>query len=297
MDSRSLELDAQIKKLSERLERVTGKNACSVNVAERGYTTAHRLIVGFSDGSSVFVKAASDELTAGWLRDEYRVYRAIDADFMAKLIAWDDDGVIPIMVLEDLSSAIWPDDWSGRNLQRVLKTVESVREYDAPDDLPKLESMRDELTSWKHVAKEPQTFLSLGLCSASWLELALPALIEAERDAVLDGTELVHLDIRSDNICFVGERVVLVDWNWARVGNSKLDLVFWLPSVAIEGGPPPQQLIEREPYLVALVAGYFAYRAGMPPPHPGSTVRDLQLKQLEIALPWAADVLKLPLPN
>lgn len=297
MDSRALELDAQFKRLSERLEGVTGKKILSLNAVKRGYTAAHRLIVEFSDGTSVFVKAASDALTAQWLRDEYRVYRAIDADFMARLIAWDDDGAIPLMVLENLGSAIWPDDWSRGSLERVMKTLESVRSCSAPDDLPKLESMRDELTSWRHVAKDPEAFLSLGLCSLEWLEQALPVLIEAERDAVLDGKELVHLDIRSDNICFVGDRVVLVDWNWARIGNSKLDIVFWLPSVALEGGPPPQQLIDGEPHLVALVAGYFACRAGMSPPHPGSTVRELQRRQLEIALPWAADVLQLPLPK
>ena len=139
--------------------------------------------------------------------------------------------------------------------------------------------------------------MSLGLCSADWLNDALPTLITAENRAVLAGSELLHLDVRSDNICFLGDRVVLVDWNWACVGNSMLDVMFWLPSLKLEGGPPPEQIIEGDPNLVALVAGFWAYRAGMSPPYSTSAVRELQRKQLEVALPWSANLLRLPPPD
>jgi Ser/Thr protein kinase RdoA (MazF antagonist) len=157
--------------------------------------------------------------------------------------------------------------------------------------------MRHELASWKLVASQPEFFLSLEMCSASWLDNALPTMMQAESKAILAGFELLHLDIRSDNICFVGDRVVFVDWNWACFGNSLLDVICWLPSVALEGGPTPEQIIEGEPNLVALIAGFWAHRAGMPPPHPGSDVRKIQRKQLEIALPWAANLLGLPSPD
>jgi hypothetical protein len=36
------------------------------------------------------------------------------------------------------------------------------------------------------------------------------------------------------------------------------------------------------------VAGFFAARAGLPAPEGAPTVREFQLRQLEVALPWAA---------
>jgi hypothetical protein len=125
----------------------------------------------------------------------------------------------------------------------------------------------------------------------------LPLLIAADKSAPLAGSELVHMDVRSDNICFIGDRTILVDWNWACVGNGVFDLILWLPSLRLEGGPDPQSIVSGEADLVALMTGYFAYRAPLPPPHPNSKVRDLQLEQLKVSLPWCANVLGLPRPN
>ena len=71
---------------------------------ERGYTPAERWVVALEDGRSVFVKAAVNDLTAGWLRDEHRMYAALEARFMARMLGWA-DGDRPMLVLEDLSEA------------------------------------------------------------------------------------------------------------------------------------------------------------------------------------------------
>jgi aminoglycoside phosphotransferase (APT) family kinase protein len=42
--------------------------------------------------------------------------------------------------------------------------------------------------------------------------------------------------VRSDNICIGDGGATLVDWNWASVGNPRVDLAFWLPSLHFEGG-------------------------------------------------------------
>jgi hypothetical protein len=255
------------------------------------------MIVNFADGRSAFVKVSTDPITAGWLRDEYRMYQNIQADFMPDLLGWHDDGENPLIVLEDLSSGVWLHTWTPAAIAAVLKTLDCVRKTIPPDGLKSLESMRQDLASWKLVASQPDVFLSLGMCSQGWLNTSLPALMQSDEKAILTGSELLHLDIRSDNICFLGNRVVFVDWNWACVGNSQLDVIGWLPSVALEGGPLPEQIIEGEPNLVALIAGFWAYRAGLPPPRPDSKVREIQRKQLAIALPWSAKLLGLPLPD
>jgi hypothetical protein len=72
------------------------------------------------------------------------------------------------------------------------------------------------------------------------------------------------------------------------VGNALLDVVAWLPSLRLEGGPEPWEVVPDSRGLAALVAGFFASRAGLPAPATAPTVREFQRRQAEIALPWAA---------
>jgi aminoglycoside phosphotransferase (APT) family kinase protein len=139
--------------------------------------------------------------------------------------------------------------------------------------------------------------LRLGLCSEHWLAQHLPTLRAAESTAPLAGDSLVHLDVRSDNLCINDGRAMLVDWNLAVAGNPLFDLVSWLPSLHAEGGPPPDEIgAQAAPELVALIAGFFASRAGLPIIPHAPRVRAVQLVQLRVALPWAARTLGLPPP-
>ena len=262
-----------------------------------GYTPAGRWIVELADGSKAFAKVGATEDTASWLRMEHSTYRGLTAGFMPRLLGWDDDGDSPILLLEDLSGAVWPPPWSPETVDRVLALLADLRATPPPAHLSRLEHSRDELAGWSLVAAEPQSFLALGLCSAAWLDTALPVLVRADAEADLAGSELLHLDVRSDNICFAGERTLLVDWNLASVGNATLDLVAWLPSLCDEGGPRPYELVSGEPELVALIAGYFADRARLPHIPDAPRVRPAQRRQLRIALPWAARALGLPPPG
>jgi aminoglycoside phosphotransferase (APT) family kinase protein len=146
------------------------------------------------------------------------------------------------------------------------------------------------------VARDPASLLSLHLCSHRWLDEALPTLLQAADPRLLDGDALCHLDVRSDNLCFRDDgQAVLVDWNFAAVGNAEFDVAFWLPSLRAEGGPAPQEVAGGiDPGVVALVAGFFASRAGLPVIPAAPRVRHVQRVQLEVALPWAAAVLGLP---
>jgi aminoglycoside phosphotransferase (APT) family kinase protein len=73
--------------------------------------------------------------------------------------------------------------------------------------------------------------------------------MEAEAAAEVAGEELVHGDVRSDNLCFVGDRTVLVDWNWAGRGNGVLDIAGLLPSLHREGRPLPDTVLPEQPHM------------------------------------------------
>lgn len=269
-------------------------------VSRGGYTPARRWVVELEDGRTAFVKVATDEATASWIRDEHVVYSALrGATFMPAYLGFHDDGRAPVLALEDLSSGSWPPPWDRSKVDAVLDCLASVAAASPPAGLPRADDHHVDLREgWREIEGEPAPFLGLGLCAPDWLEAHLPTLRAAAEHAPLGGTSLLHLDVRSDNVCLRSDgSAVLVDWNWASTGSPACDVVFWLPSLHQEGGPPPEDVFAEAPAgLVACIAGYMCSHAGLEPIPTAPRVREAQLAQARTALPWAARVLGLPPP-
>jgi hypothetical protein len=281
----------------ERVERRLGRRARGQAAVAGGYTTALRGVVTLDDGEQVFVKAGGDEMTSSALRAEWRIYAAIEASFLPRCLAFE-DGDVPLLVLESLAHAHWPPPWRVPDVERLRAALAAVASTSPPEGVPPLTAEGPLLRGWPRVQADPEPFLSLGLAGRSWLERALPMLREQAERARLAGTALLHFDVRSDNVCFVGDRAVLVDWNWAVRGNPRFDMAFWMPTLSYETGTAPEALCPDAPTESALVAGYFAAQAGLPSPTPSMVrVRALQRRQLEVALPWAARANGLPHPR
>lgn len=283
---------------------VMGKTPVLWRRAVGGYSCARRFVVEFSDGTSAFVKAGASEDTANWLRKERAFYEALQqhsggAGFLAEYYgAGEDETKMPFLLLEDLSGAYWPAPWRPGDVDSVLSALENVRTWRGPllDELESAE-FETERNGWRDIAADPAPFLALGFRSAAWLENALPVLIAASDAAPFIGDDLLHLDIRSDNLCIRNEgRAVIVDWNWAARGDGIADIAGWLPSLHSEGGPAPEEILPNKGEFAAWLAGYFASRAGLPPPDGAPRVRAVQKTQMATALPWAARALGLPLP-
>jgi hypothetical protein len=262
---------------------------------ERGASgTAARWVVG-REGSSAFVKLGATPLTAAWFRREHETYRSLRAPFLPGLLGFSDDGTIPTLALEDLSGADWPPPWTDERVSQVLDALRLVHATRPPRHIEPIPTLDG--TGWPVVRRSPDAFLALGLCSRDWLEDSLDALEGAADRAPIAGSALLHLDVRSDNLCFRNGSAILVDWVAAVVGNPDLDIAFWLPSLHAEGGPPPEAILPDVPELAAWVAGFFCSRAGEPPIPDAPHVRPLQLAQSRTALPWAARALGLPPPS
>lgn len=281
-----------------RAERVLGAVASSWRpVASRIGNERGRWLVDLEGGDSVFVKAPYHEASAEWLRIEALVYQGVAGDFLPRLIAWDGE----ILILEDLSGELWPPPWTPESIEAVRVSLNELAGVKPPPGLPSLENLRPLFvdSGWPAVAADPQAFLSVGLCSAHWLEAALPVLIAAAESIELRGDSLVHVDIRSDNLCIRGGRALFIDWNWASVGDPILDLAEWLPSLEAEGGPSPEEMLpgERGASYAASLAGLWCARTGMPAPPDLPRLREMQLLQARPALAWAARVLGLPPPG
>jgi aminoglycoside phosphotransferase (APT) family kinase protein len=149
--------------------------------------------------------------------------------------------------------------------------------------------------------ENPEPFLTTGVASREWLASHLDALeAAAERAPIAEGSSLLHLDVRSDNLALTERGPVLFDWNWASGGNPLVDLVGWAPSLCIETGMRPEDVVDADGVgeLAALVAGVWASVAGLPPPPTGEQrMRDAQLAALRVCLPWACRQLGISEPG
>lgn len=279
--------------LVRRIETLLGKLISNIRSIQRGYTPALRLVITYTDGSTAFAKVATTDLTASWLRREHAIYTQLSGRFMPHLLGWQDDPAQPILLLEDLSHAYWPPPWTTERIDQVLITLDQVSmlHLDGQNKLVDAKWLND---CWQQVADDPAPFLSLGLASEAWLKAALPSLLSVKGQHALHGDALLHLDVRSDNICFRGEQAVLIDWNATCLGNALVDIAAWLPSLEVEGGPRPETILPDAGDLATLLSGYFAAHAGLPLIANAPGVRGIQLKQLQSALPWAIRELGLP---
>lgn len=276
-----------MKELDERIERAVGSRPVRYERRAGGYSTADRFAVTLADGRSVFVKSAEEPNLAGWLRREHEVYAALTGSFIPALVGWDDDGVRPLLAIEDLSDADWTPRWDDVRVGAVMAALAELADATPPPNtLTARETFPGLWGRWEAVAADPGPFLSLGLRDKAWLERSIPTIVAAADAAAIEGDRVCHLDVRSDNMCFRDGRAVLVDWNWASLANPALDIAAWLPSVRVEGGPQPWEVLPGAGALAAFVAGVWAAVAGLPPPETAPTVREVQRRQLAVALDW-----------
>lgn len=264
-------------------------------VAERpttgGFSTAVRTVVTTADGRTAFVKAATDTDTARWLRAERRVYAGVDAPFLPRMLAWVSDPG-PVLVLEDLSAEAAPPPWTPEHVAAVRRSLDAVAQVAVPEGTPRMPDDVSLFRGWRAIAADPERFYALGWRDAAWGARALHRLVAAEASASPAGDGLCHLDVRSDNLRIRDGWAVLFDWNWAQVANPALDLAFWLPSLAMEGGPPPIDLVDDGP-LAAMVSGFFCRQGSLPEEGMPPGVRSFQQAQGRHALAWVEQCLGL----
>jgi aminoglycoside phosphotransferase (APT) family kinase protein len=154
-----------------------------------------------------------------------------------------------------------------------------------------------EFTGWRTLAASPgRDHLD------RWSRTHLDQLadLEATWAGHAAGDTLLHADIRADNILLTRQGAVVVDWPWACRGAAFTDLVLFAPSVALQGGPQPAELITSSrsggaasPHavtaLVCALAGYLTESSLRPPPQGLPTIRAFQAAHATIARQWLAE--------
>ncbi len=254
-------------------------------------------------GRSVFMKAVGAELnpeSPGMHRREAVISSSLPAaPQFPRLLDTYDDGAWVALAFDAVDGRPPGHPWDLDELRAVAGSLEALHVALTPCPLSALESAADylqtEFGGWKKLASlhAPPARLD------SWTVRNLGRLAELESawPAALEGQTLIHGDIRSDNLLLSEDGVVFVDWPHAAVGTPVFDLVAWAPSVVLEGGPLPEDLLDfhapsrrADPdvitTLLAAVSGFFVEHSLRPSPPGLPTVRAFQAAQGGEALAW-----------
>jgi len=278
-----------VRALMEELLRKRITRACPVTA---GYSATQRWLITTELGTRYFCKVGASDPSRDMLRQEAWVYDRLQLPCMPDVVAWRDDAVNPVLILEDLSHCRWPPPWTDRSVAMSLKVIEGIHAVSAPL-LSYAERNGSDGAWWDAIRGQPEPFLRLEVVSPEWLRASLPTLLESEASVSPRGSTVVHCDLRSDNFCFSDSGARLVDWSLACLGNPKIDLGLFLPGLAVEHNLRPQDILPNEAGIASWVAGFFAWHASKAFIPEAPRVRAMQLRHLQAALPWAREQLGL----
>jgi aminoglycoside phosphotransferase (APT) family kinase protein len=299
------ELPARIR---AEVERRLGSPVVAARTQTGGFSPGVAARLTQADGGRVFVKAVSPErnaVTPSVYRREARIVAAIPPTATVPRLLWmlddDPDGWV-VLAFEDVEGRQPTLPWRTDELDQVLEAMAALAADLTPSPLrPPLVADAAEAfggvddLSWASLVAVPNP--ALDPWSARHLERL--AALEASAGEAARGDTLQHFDIRADNLLLSADGVRIVDWPHAHIGQPWIDLVWFAPSVTMQGGSLPGDLVRRYPpardadpgaldAVVAAVAAYFT-SASLLPPLPGlPTLRAFQASQAEVARAWVA---------
>ena len=263
-----------------------------------------------ADGDRYFVKAVGplpNPDSPGMHRREAQIVAAMPDGVAVPGMLWshdDDETGWVLLAFQDIDGRHPRMPWRLEELDLVIDGLAKLADSLTPSPLPvslagsARRAFQRGINGWRQLAEGPPSDLDR---LDGWSRRNLDKLVELESQApdAVDGDTLLHLDVRADNILLADKKVWIFDWASACVGAPWVDAVGFAPSVAMQGGPPPEQVVARHPSArsadpsnitaaVTSVAGYFTRGALQPPPPGLPTLREFQAAQGAVAREWTA---------
>lgn len=271
-----------------------------------GYTTAQRGIITLPNQEKLFVKIGHDDLTKQWAHKEIQVYRFLQKlsfPFIPDLLAMNDDETA--FALQSLDDGWdWSDSWTIERLNETLKAMDDLAAI-APEGqdrkLFEKSFISETADGWRPLreSKELQRVLRDNLISVNRQELAGSINFDehAQKSAgfVFERTALVHNDVRADNCAWNKElkTVKLIDWNWAQLGDRRIDVGAFLVHVHKTGFDISAYKDRLDKTALHWLAGFWLKSATQPLLEGGSehaALRDYQLTSGVIAFDLAQNL-------
>ena len=289
------------------IERWLGGAVVGAVTQPTGFSPGVAARLTTNNGRRVFVKAVGPKPNADAPRihrREIKIVTALPGAAPIPRLLWSYDegeGGWVVLVFEDVDGHHPMRPWSVEELDRVVAAMEDLSLLLTPSPLPAavIGAAGDRFVrGWRRLQGEQPSRLD---CVDEWSHRNIEALVAIEDNVgrALEGDTLLNNDIRADNILLTSQRTLFVDWPHALVGPQWLDVVGFAPSVTMQGGPLPEEVISRHSACrtanseditagVVALAGYFTHQAVQPPPPGLPTLRAFQDAQGVVAREWIA---------
>ncbi len=274
------------------LERVAGAPVLAASTIRSGFSPGLLARLDLSNGSQVFAKLCKPSINPRTLNMHDRE-SAVMASF---------DASVPSV---QLVGPVAADSWSGivtvyfdgvqpgdteESVRSALALADVIGESVVPAGLERHGDLLADDFLWFGLRRLIERDGSL---PTAWADRSAERLMQFERGLLqaIDGTQLIHGDLRADNVLVKRNgTAVAVDWPAAAVGNELFDLLTLVASLACVTGQPAMALqpfaarietAEREvvdTILVGLYGHYlWASTLGHPPGIPGVRAYQAQL--------------------
>lgn len=306
-----------------------GSPVSEASIAWGGYTPSASFIAQLEDGRRVFIKGAhpgQSSFGVAAFKAEQSIYLEYPqlSGIAPTYICDVQQGDWNLMVLEAIEGGEHLVPWTEAKLVAVFKTIHELsRRIPQPTpDMPRLEKT-PELTDlmngragWSvllkaDMLKQFYNKFTDPIAAKAWFEPILPrlALLECEVNQVGGRHQVLHVDLRSDNLLLRADgTAVLLDWPNLCWGPLVYDLCFFINSVVLEGYATHEELFalagqvmdtefEQQDLLrcLANMSGYFAASCVRPEVPALPRLRTFQRQQLMACLPLLQRVFDLPL--
>ena len=285
----------------DRIEGALGSRVVEAETQPSGFSPGIAARVRLENGMRVFLKAVGTEpnpTSPAFHRREREIVSALPADAPVPRFRTgiEEDGWV-VLAFEDVAGRHPAQPWREDEFRRVCAAAHELVTTLTPSPVAADQAGADfarTINSWTLLLDDSPP----GLDEWSLRHLERLASIEASVADVV-GETLLHLDIREDNVLLTDKRVYFVDWPHAQVGPPWIDAICFAPSVEMQGGPKPDQVLAAWPggiradpdevnAVVASVAGFFTHRALLPPAPGLPGLREFQAAQGEVARRWLA---------
>jgi aminoglycoside phosphotransferase (APT) family kinase protein len=280
-------------------QRLGGRVVEAVTQPE-GFSPGLAARLRLDDGRRAFVKAVSEKANPDspeMHRREARIVADLPASAPVPRLLWtyDEAGWVALG-FEDVDGRHPGAQWTVSYLTLVVDTLKKMATDLTPSpvatEATASEAFEHGVNGWRSALMKGEHRLD------PWClkHLARLADLESLAPAAAAGETLLHFDTRADNMLIAGDRVFVLDWPSARIGAAFVDWLIMAPSVAMQGGPRPDQFMsrfdlsgistQRFDAILCSAAGYFVVHALDPAPPGIPTVRAFQAAQGVIALEW-----------
>lgn len=282
------------------IEAMVGGEVVEAITQPGGFSPGLAARLRLRGGRRVFVKAVSGEAnpdTPDIHRQEARIVAALPPSApVPRLLGVFDEAGWVALAFQDVEGRHPHEPWTEPDLALVVSTLRRMAADLTPAPISWVPTaahgFETSINGWQVALERREDRLD------AWTLRHLERLAELESHAptASAGGTLLHFDARADNMLIAGDRVYVIDWPWARIGAAWIDWVAMAPSVAMQGGPAPEEFLGRFDVgaasknsldaVLCSIAGYFVVRALEPPPPGIPTVRAFQAAQGQVSLEW-----------